>query len=60
MIAYAIGRAASDNFLARYGHWIGYSPRRRDRASQSSLKSVASPQSAAISVPNSNHAYLRS
>lgn len=30
MIAYGIGRAVSDNFLARYGHWIGYSPERRD------------------------------
>jgi len=30
MIAYAIGRAVSDNFLARYGRWIGYSPQRRD------------------------------
>jgi hypothetical protein len=28
--------------------------------SRSVLKPVASPQSAAISVPNSNHAYLRS
>jgi membrane protein DedA with SNARE-associated domain len=30
MIAYAIGRAVSDNFLARYGRWVGYSPQRRD------------------------------
>ena len=30
MIAYAIGRAVNDNFLARHGHWIGYSARRRD------------------------------
>jgi len=30
MIAYAIGRAVSDNFLARHGRWIGYSPQRRD------------------------------
>jgi len=30
MIAYGIGRAVSDNFLARYGRWIGYSPQRRD------------------------------
>jgi membrane protein DedA with SNARE-associated domain len=30
IIAYGIGRAVSDNFLARHGRWIGYSPRRRD------------------------------
>jgi membrane protein DedA with SNARE-associated domain len=30
MIAYGIGRAVSDNFLARHGRWIGYSPQRRD------------------------------
>lgn len=30
MIAYGIGRAVSDNFLARHGRWIGYSPRRKD------------------------------
>jgi len=30
MIAYGIGRAVSDNFLARHGRWIGYSPERRD------------------------------
>lgn len=30
IVAYAIGRAVSDNFLARYGRWIGYSPQRRD------------------------------
>jgi membrane-associated protein len=30
MIAYGIGRAISNNFLARYGRWIGYSPQRRD------------------------------
>ena len=30
MIAYGIGRAVSDAFLARYGRWIGYSPARRD------------------------------
>lgn len=30
MIAYGIGRAFSDNFLARHGRWIGYSPQRRD------------------------------
>jgi membrane-associated protein len=29
MIAYGIGRAVSDNFLARHGRWIGYSPQRR-------------------------------
>ena len=30
MIAYGIGRAVSDSFLARHGRWIGYSPQRRD------------------------------
>ena len=30
MIAYGIGRAVSDNFLARHGRWIGYSAQRRD------------------------------
>jgi len=30
MIAYGIGRAVSDNFLAHHGRWIGYSPQRRD------------------------------
>ena len=30
MIAYGIGRAVSDNFLAKHGRWIGYSPQRRD------------------------------
>lgn len=30
MIAYGIGRAVSDNFLARHGRWIGYSPQRKD------------------------------
>lgn len=30
MIAYAIGHAVSDKFLAHYGRWIGYSPQRRD------------------------------
>jgi membrane-associated protein len=30
MIAYGIGRAVSDNFLARHGRWIGYNPQRRD------------------------------
>ena len=30
MIAYGIGRAVNDSFLARHGRWIGYSPQRRD------------------------------
>ena len=30
MIAYGIGRAVSDSFLARHGRWIGYSAQRRD------------------------------
>ena len=30
MIAYGIGRAVSEHFLARHGRWIGYSPQRRD------------------------------
>ena len=29
LIAFAIGRAVSDNFLTRYGRWIGYSAQRR-------------------------------
>jgi membrane protein DedA with SNARE-associated domain len=29
MIAYAIGRVVSDNFLTRYGRWIGYSAERK-------------------------------
>ncbi len=29
MIAYGIGRAVNDNFLAHHGHWIGYSAQRR-------------------------------
>jgi membrane-associated protein len=31
MIAYGIGRALSDSFLARHGRWIGYSPERKDQ-----------------------------
>src|ERR1039458_3614107 len=30
IIAYGIGRAVSEHFLARHGRWIGYSPQRRD------------------------------
>jgi membrane protein DedA with SNARE-associated domain len=30
VIAYGIGRSLSDNFLARHGHWIGYTPARKD------------------------------
>ena len=30
MIAYGIGRAVNDHFLAKHGRWIGYSPQRRD------------------------------
>ena len=30
MIAFGIGRAVSDDFLARYGRWIGYSLQRRN------------------------------
>jgi membrane protein DedA with SNARE-associated domain len=30
MIAYGIGRAVSEDFLARHGRWIGFSPQRRD------------------------------
>lgn len=30
MVAFGIGRAVSDNFLARHGRWIGYSPQRKD------------------------------
>lgn len=30
MIAFGIGRAVSDKFLARHGRWIGYTPQRRD------------------------------
>ena len=30
IIAYGIGRAVSDKFLARHGRWIGYTPQRRD------------------------------
>lgn len=30
MIAYGIGRAVSDRFLARHGRWIGYNPKRAD------------------------------
>jgi len=30
LIAYGIGRAVSDAFLARHGRWIGYSQQRRD------------------------------
>jgi len=29
MIAYGIGRAVSENFLARHGRWVGYSPERK-------------------------------
>jgi membrane-associated protein len=31
-VAYLIGRAVSENFLVRYGRWIGYSAERRQRA----------------------------
>ena len=30
VIAYGIGRAVSENFLARHGRWIGYSAARKD------------------------------
>ncbi len=30
LIAYGIGRAVSDSFLARHGRWLGYSAQRRD------------------------------
>jgi membrane protein DedA with SNARE-associated domain len=32
LAAYGVGRAASDRFLARWGRWVGYMPRRRARA----------------------------
>jgi membrane protein DedA with SNARE-associated domain len=30
LIAYGIGRSVTDDFLARHGRWIGYSPKRKD------------------------------
>jgi membrane protein DedA with SNARE-associated domain len=30
VIAYGIGRSVTDDFLARHGRWIGYSPKRKD------------------------------
>jgi hypothetical protein len=37
MIAYGIGRAVSDGFLARHGRWIGYSPPRQHPGAAAAL-----------------------